>query len=314
MDEALREVRAAHRLLRREWRRAGQGGARRDSRDRRRGAEATAAACEAGASIIHIHGRDPQRLWDCTGAAGVYLDINRKVRAACPQVIINNSTGGSFSTTQADRLGQLAALPELASLNLGPVMDRFSMPARPEPLPHPHEGFEIDECVPRTYGEVEELAGRMLELNVRPEIEIYSPGQFWVVLDLLERELLRPPLWVQFVLGTQTEIFPTPANLLAMIREMPKGAQFSVVGVGKYQWPLTTLSILLGGNVRVGLEDNLNERRGVRLESNAAAVRKIVRIAAELGREVASPALARKLLGLQAEPRSYDFTLAAEAV
>jgi 3-keto-5-aminohexanoate cleavage enzyme len=277
-------------------------------------AEAAAGACEAGASIIHIHGRDPNRLWDCTGDPGVYLEINRKVRVACPEVIINNTTGGGFNTTQDDRLRQLDALPELASLNLGPVMDRFSMPPRPAPLPHPHDGFEIDECAPATYGEVEELAQRMLDLGVRPEIEIYSPGHFWVVMDLMERELIRPPYWFQFVLGTQTEIFPTPTNLLGMIREMPKGARFSVVGVGKYQWPLTTLSIILGGNVRVGLEDNLNERRGVRLQSNAEAVRKIVRIAGELGREVATPAQARELLGLPAKPRQYDFTLAAAAV
>ena len=133
-------------------------------------------------------------------------------------------------------------------------------------------------------------------------------------MDLMEQELVKPLYWFQFVLGTQTEIFPTPANLLALIREMPKGAQFSVVGVGKYQWPLTTLSILLGGNVRVGLEDNLNERRGVRLESNAHAVQKIVHLAGELGRDIATPAQARELLGLPAEPRQYGLTLAAEAV
>lgn len=274
-------------------------------------AEAAAGAYRAGATIIHIHGRDPGRLWDCTGDPEVYLDINRKVRAACPEAIVNNTTGGGFNTTQKDRLRQLSALPEMASLNLAPVMDRFRMPPRPAPLPHPHDGFDIDECAPATYGEVEELARRMRELGVKPEIEIYSPGHFWVVKDLMEQGLLEGPQWFQFVLGTQTEIFPSPANLLTMIREMPKGGQFSVVGVGKYQWPLTTLSIILGGNARVGLEDNLNERRGVRLRSNAEAVEKIVRIAREMGRDVATPAQARELLGLPAKPRDYDFAPAA---
>jgi 3-keto-5-aminohexanoate cleavage enzyme len=152
----------------------------------------------------------------------------------------------------------------------------------------------------------------MLECDVKPEIEIYSPGHFWVVADLIERDLIRPPYWFQFVMGTQTEIYPTPANLLAMIHEMPAGSQFSVVGVGKFQWPLTTMSILLGGNVRVGLEDNLNERRGVRLLDNADAVRKIARIAGELGREIATPEQAREMLGLDAQPRRFD-ALAAPA-
>lgn len=268
-------------------------------------AAAAAAAREAGAAVVHIHGRDPARLWDCSGDPEVYLEINRKVREAAPDVIVNNTTGGGFNTTQDDRLAQLASAPEIASLNLAPVMDRFSMPPRPAPLPHPHEGFEIDECAPATYGEIEALAQRMLDCDVKPEIEIYSPGHFWVVQDLIERELVKAPYWFQFVMGTQTEMYPTPANLLTMIHEMPAGSQFSVVGVGKFQWPLTTLSILLGGNVRVGLEDNMNERRGVRLADNADAVRKIVRIASELGREIATPAQAREMLGLSAEPRSF---------
>ena len=272
-------------------------------------AAAAAEARAAGASIIHIHGRDPERLWDCTGDPEVYLEINRKVREACPDVVVNNTTGGGFNTTQDDRLRQLAARPELASLNLAPVMDRFSMPPRPAPLSHPHDGFEIDECAPATYGEVEALARKMLACDVKPEIEIYSPGHFWVVMELIEQELLKPPLWFQFVMGTQTEMFPTPANLLAMIHEMPKGSQFSVVGVGKYQWPLTTMSILLGGNVRVGLEDNLNAGRGVRLRSNGDAVEKILRIASELGRDIATPTQTREMLGLPQEPRQFDAPL-----
>jgi 3-keto-5-aminohexanoate cleavage enzyme len=268
-------------------------------------AEAAREAYEAGAAAVHIHGRDPGRLWDCTGDAEVYLEINAKVRAQCPDIIVNNTTGGGLSTTHEDRLNQLSAVPEMASLNLGPDMARYVIRPRPAPLPHPHSGFTADQCIPATYGRIEELASSMLAHGIKAEMELYDPGHFWVSRNLIEKGLVEPPYVFQLVMGTQTEIFPTPENLICMVRQLPADAMFSVIGVGKFQWAMTTLGIILGGNVRVGLEDNLYNKRGQKLVGNGEAVEKIIRIAKELGREVASPAQARAMLGLSSAPRQY---------
>jgi 3-keto-5-aminohexanoate cleavage enzyme len=106
-------------------------------------------------------------------------------------------------------------------------------------------------------------------------------------------------------MGVQTGMYPTPWNVLNMLQELPGDSLFTVAAIGKFQWPLVTMGIILGGNVRVGLEDNLYERRGRKLEGNGEAVEKVVRLAAEFGREIATPAQAREMLGLSATPSSY---------
>jgi 3-keto-5-aminohexanoate cleavage enzyme len=268
-------------------------------------AEAAHEAYSAGAVVVHIHGRDPNRLWDCTGSAEVYREINARVRERCPEIIINNTTGGGFSTTDEDRLRQLDALPEMASFNLGPEMVRYEVPARPAPLPHAHDGFVSDECSAPTYGFLEQLAGEMKQRHIKPELELYEPGQYWVAADLIERGLIDAPYYFQYVMGYQTSVYPTPWNIVSLVRELPEGSLFSVIGLSKFQWALTTFSIILGGNVRVGLEDNLYLARGRKLTGNGEAVGRIVRIAEELNRPVASPAEARELLGLPATPSAY---------
>ena len=106
-------------------------------------------------------------------------------------------------------------------------------------------------------------------------------------------------------MGVQTAMYPTPWNVLALIQELPSESLFTVAAIGKYQWPLVTLGMLLGGHVRVGLEDNLYERRGRKLAGNGEAVEKVVRLAGEFGRPIATPAQAREMLGLSATPSSY---------
>lgn len=268
-------------------------------------AAAAAEAYNSGASVVHIHGRDPNNLAECTKHAEVYREINARVREKCPEMIINNTTGGGMTTTMEDRFRCLEAKPELASLNLGPDMSRFRIKARPAPLPHPHGEEEHDTCIPFTYGVIEGLAERMLALGVKPEMEVYQPGQFWVARSLQEKGLIKPPYWFQFVMGYQTSSFPTPWHLIDLIRDLPQGSLFSTIGIGKFQWVMTTLSIMMGGHVRVGLEDNLYLARGRKLKSNAEAVERIVRLARELNREIATPTQARAMLGLAAEPSRY---------
>ncbi len=268
-------------------------------------AEQAQQAYEAGASVVHIHGRAADDFTNCTEDPEVYREINGLVREKCPDMIINNTTGGGPTTTMEARIACLDALPEMASLNLGPDMERFELAARKPPLAHPREAVLVDMCMPFTYGFIDELANVMLEKHIKPELEMYNPGQYWVSRGLIARGLIEPPYTHQFVMGVQTASYATPWNVLEMLRELPGDSLFTVASIGKFQWPLTALGIMLGGNVRVGLEDNLYLARGVKLKGNGEAVEKAVRLAHELGREIATPAQAREMYGLSATPSTY---------
>ena len=268
-------------------------------------AEQTKAAYDAGASIVHVHARNPEVQWMTSANPEDYLKINGLIRAKCPDIIINNTTGGGPTTTMEQRYRCLDAMPEIASLNLGPDMSRFNLPKRPAPLPNPHDGFTYDECIPFSYGIIEKLVEQMNERGIKPEMELYHPGQYWVSSFLMEKKLINPPYAFQYVMGYQTSSFPTPSNLLNLVTELPDSSLFFAIGIGPHQLPMNTLAIVLGGHVRVGLEDNLYYRRDQKLTGNGQAVERVVRIAKELNRDVATPAQARKLLGVSDIPSSY---------
>jgi 3-keto-5-aminohexanoate cleavage enzyme len=263
-------------------------------------------AYNAGACIVHVHARDPENLAECTADPWVFREINALIREKCPDLIINNSTGGGPGLSMNDRYAGLEAMPEMASLNLGPDMSQFRLPAREEPLPHPHPEIIYDDCIPFTYGVIEKLAAIMLEKGIKPELETYHPGHFWVSQQLITKNLVRPPYLHQFVMGYQTSSYPTVENLCALIRELPEHSIYFVCGIGPYQLPMTTASLLLGGHVRVGLEDNIYYRRGQKLTGNGEAVERVVRIATELNRSIATAAQAREMLGLSIVPSSYE--------
>lgn len=268
-------------------------------------AQSTYEAYQSGASVVHVHGRDLNQLYNNSCNPDVYREINRRIRDKCPDIIINNSTGGGPATTMEERFLGLDAMPELASLNLGPDMLRFSLKPRQPPLPNPHNGLEFDTCTPYTYGMLEKLAQEMKKRAIKPEMELYHPGQYWVSNELIKLGLLEPPYLFQYVLGYQTSSYPTPESLMHLVNQLPLNSCFSVIGIGKFQWLMTTMGIILGGNVRVGLEDSIYLQRGVKLKSNAEAVTKIAGIAGELGREIASPQQARKIMGVSEIPSKY---------
>jgi 3-keto-5-aminohexanoate cleavage enzyme len=145
----------------------------------------------------------------------------------------------------------------------------------------------------------------MKEEGVKPEMELYHPGMYWVVQDLIMEGLIEPPYDIQYVMGFQTSSFPTPANVLSLVNELPPQSLFFVIGVGHYQLPMNVMGILLGGHVRVGMEDNLYYSRGRKLKNNAEAVARIARIAKDMNREIATPQQAREMLGISQEPSSY---------
>jgi 3-keto-5-aminohexanoate cleavage enzyme len=204
-----------------------------------------------------------------------------------------------------ERFESLDARPEMASLNLGPDMSRFKVPERPDSLPDPHPAEEYDTVIPFSYGIIDTLADLMGDRLIKPEMETYQAGQFQVSRGLIERGLVDPPYVHQFVMGYQTSALPTPKNLIQLIDELPDESLFFTCGIGQFQLPMTTLSIVLGGHVRVGLEDNVYYSRGRKFKGNGEPVERATQIAASQGREVTTPAEAREILGLSAEPSTY---------
>jgi 3-keto-5-aminohexanoate cleavage enzyme len=262
-------------------------------------------AYRAGAAMVHVHARQPQALTRPAVTAEVWLDVNRKIRERCPDIIINNTTGGGPGMTMDERLQCLDAGPEVASLNLTPDMSKFRLKPRPAPLPDPHPEIVYDDCIPFSYGLVSRFAAEMKRRGVKPEMETYHTGGAWVIRDLIHHGLVEKPYWIQTVMGYQTSSWPTADNVMQLIREFPDDALWLCSGVGPHQLPMTTLALLLGGHVRVGLEDNVYYRRGELATSNAQLVERAVRLAHELNREVATPGQARSLLGLSATPSRY---------
>jgi len=268
-------------------------------------AESVAGAYEAGAAMVHIHARDPQDLTRCAGDPTPWREVLCKVRKKCPDIIINATTGGGPNMTMEERASSLEAGPEVASLNLAPDMSRFRLKERRPPLPNPRPALEVDECVPFTYGQIHQFASMMKARGIKPEMEIYHPGCAWVVQYLIENDLVQKPYWIQTVMGYQTGSYPTVENVVQMLKDFPAGALWLCSAIGPYQLPLTTLATLMGGHVRVGLEDNVYYARGQKAVSNAQLVERTVRIANELNRPVATPAQARVMLGLRSQPSKY---------
>lgn len=271
-------------------------------------------AYRAGASMVHVHARNPKNLPDPARDAETWWELNSKIRERCPEIVINNTTGGGIGTTMEERLLCLEAIPDVASLNLGADVSKFKMKERRPPLPHPRPAMEYDDCVPFTYGIISRFAIEMKKRGVKPELEVYHSGGIWIIQDLVAQGLLEKPYWVQTVMGTQTGSYPTIENVIDLLREFPEDTLWLCSGIGPFQLPITTLAILMGGHVRVGLEDNVYYRRGEKAKSNAQLVERVVRLAHELNREVATPAQARKMLGISRSPSSYKERPSAQTV
>jgi len=246
-------------------------------------AESALACYNEGAAIVHIHARDPQG--ENSPDIGIFTDIHQRIRAACP-MIIQDSTGGGPNLTQMERINCLEAGPEMASLNMGSMM-RISGPYKGVPWSNMPEEIEL-------------FVGKMREKNIKPELEVYSHAMLREMQMLIDKGLIEKPYYVDLVLGMryQGACDATPKILLSMIDMLPPDTIFNCAAVGTGQLPLTTLSMLMGGCVRVGLEDNIYYGKG-KLATNAELVARTVRIARELGKEPATPDEAREILGLK---------------
>ena len=269
-------------------------------------AESVGESYDAGASMVHIHARDPETIWKGATTPEVWYDANRRLRERCPEIIINNTTGGDLWMDDEGRLSCLDANPEIASLNLAPDMSKFRLKPRGKEYPHPRSEINYDDCMPFSYKQISHFAVEMKKRGIKPELEVYHPGCGWVLKDLIAQGLIEWPYWIQTVMGYQTSSWPTVDNVVHIVREFPMGSVWLCSGIGPHQLPMTTLATLMGGHVRVGLEDNVYYRRGEKATSNRQLVERAVRIAHESNREIASPAQAREMLGLSSDPSQYS--------
>lgn len=274
--------------------------------------QATYDAYNAGASLVHIHRRASDNLSVTTSRPEEFLEVNRMIREKCPDIIINNTcVGGRVvlpnNTLSPQMLPSPPARPEVASLDIVAVSTRMKMGARKAPLtPEREEAiFNFD-----LFTSQDDAVNAIKEFNkydVKPEFELFDLGNIKYIYNLIETGLVKGPYWVQMLFGGNG-IFPTADNMLAASRLLPPDSLFSVIGIGACQTAMATLAIILGHHVRVGLEDNVFYGPRQLATSNAQLVERIVRIAKELGRPIATPAQAREMMGLGA-PRQYDFTL-----
>lgn len=248
-------------------------------------AESAYACYQEGAAICHIHARDKEG--KSTGTREVFQEIHDRIRSQC-NIILQDSTGGGPNLTFEQRIECLHAKPEMASLNMGSLM-RVSGQYKGIAFANLREDIE-------TY------VTRMKDLKIKPEMEVYSHAMFREVENLIKKGLVEKPYYINLVLGMtyQGALDATPKHLHSLIEFLPEDAIFNLTAVGAAQLPLTTLSMILGGCIRVGMEDNTYYRKGELAKSNAQLVARAVRIARELNKEPATPDEARKILGMKA--------------
>lgn len=264
------------------------------------------AANQAGAAVVHLHARDP-KTGQPTGSPELMKKIADGIRASC-DVVIGITTGGAIGMSSEERL---AAVPvcqaELASCNAGsinfcfsPIADKISEPKFDWEIPFVKNTYQV--TFTNTFQGIDDYIRIMNENNTKPEFEVYDVGQISNIAYFVKQGVLKSPVYLQFVLGIMGGIPATLDNLLFLYNTAKKvlGDNFvwSCAAAGKDQFDLTTAAMLLGGNVRVGLEDNLYISRGVLAKSNAEPVAKVKSIAALLGRETATPDEARAILGV----------------
>jgi 3-keto-5-aminohexanoate cleavage enzyme len=237
----------------------------------------TARAIEAaGASIVHVHCRNDDGT--NTHEVGRFAAAYEAIRAASG-LIVQFSTGGAIGMTPQERAAPLVLRPEMATLTCGTV--NFG-----------------DEVFENSFPIMRGILERMNAYSVTPELEVFDLGHLSNAKRLAREGVLRLPQHVDFVLGVPGGLDATVEHLVDCVRALPEGCTWSVAGIGRMQLPLATVAIAMGGHVRVGIEDNLYYSKG-RLARNEELVARVVRIAEELGRPVAKPEEARRILRLR---------------
>lgn len=275
-------------------------------------AEQSIDAAAAGAAIIHLHARNPTD-GSPTGDPDVYARFLPVIKQRT-DAIVNITTGGAVTMTVHERLAAaLRFRPEMCSLNMGSLNFAFFQAAdRITAWKHPWEQAYVvnsdDYIFRNTFRDIRTILERMGESGTKFEHECYDVGHLYNLAHFVDAGLVTPPFFIQMIFGIMGGIGPDLENLTFMKatadRLFGRGTyQWSVLAAGRHQMPFLTQAALMGGNVRVGLEDSLMIARGTLAVSNAEQVGKIVRILHEMGHEPATPTEARAMLGLKGGDR-----------
>jgi uncharacterized protein (DUF849 family) len=248
-------------------------------------AEEAAAAREAGAAIAHIHARTDEG--DPTYATETYAEIYDEVRDRT-DIIINFSTGAVDVPveTRTDYLREVG--PDVAALNMGSMNYAKYSDRR--------EDFVFDEVFANPFSEIRAFLRAMNESGVKPELECFDTGHIGNTRPLLKKGELSHPIQFSLIMGVLGGIPATVENLAHQVRQLPDDATWQVIGISRDQWPLVAAALSMGGNVRVGLEDNFYLPDGEMAESNADLVAHAARMARDAGREPATPDEAREIM------------------
>ncbi len=235
-------------------------------------------AFEAGASIIHLHVR-----WDDgtpTQDKERFRVVMEAIKAKYPEVIIQPSTGGAVGMSDDERLQPTELLPEMATLDCGTL------------------NFGGDEVFMNTENTIKVFGERMIKNGIKPELEVFDKSMIDMALRLNKKGYIKSPMHFDFVMGVNGGISGELRDFVFLRGSLPSDATYTVAGVGRFEFPLAMAAIIDGGHVRVGMEDNVYISKGVLAKSNGELVEKVVRMAKELGREIATPDEARQILGL----------------
>jgi uncharacterized protein (DUF849 family) len=266
------------------------------------------AAAEAGASVIHLHARDPKD-GRPTPNPDVFMQFLPRIKQSS-DAVINITTGGSLGMSMEDRLAApLRAKPELCSLNMGSMnFGIYHVTEKITNWKHEWERAYVEKTrdliVSNTFAQIERFIKELGEgCGTRFECECYDIGHLYTLAHFLDRKMLQPPLFVQSIFGILGGIGAHPEDLMHARRTADrlfgKDYQWSILAAGRHQINLATIGATMGGNVRVGLEDSIYLGPGRLAKSNAEQVTKIRKILEELSLEIATPAEARQMLKLK---------------
>jgi uncharacterized protein (DUF849 family) len=275
---------------------------------------------QAGAAVVHVHARNPDDGKPTTdvdarnpddGKPTTDVDIYREILTgikARSDLVVTLTTGGTATMTPEERIGVVRALkPEMATFNAGSFnFALYPVAGKIKEFKHSWEKDFLESTegfiFPNTFASLKVFCKTMNEVETQPELEIYDVGHITNVAQIIREGHLTKPLYLQFVLGILGGIGATVDNLLFLINTARKTLgefQWSVCAAGRHQFPMGVVNMIMGGNMRVGLEDNLYISKGKLAKSNAEQVEKAIRMARELGLEVASSDEARQMLGLK---------------
>lgn len=236
-------------------------------------------AYRAGASIIHLHVREDDGT--PTQSKERFKKCIEAIKEKCPDVIIQPSTGGSVGMSSSERLSPIELKPEMATLDCGTL------------------NFGGDEIFVNTENMIKEFGEKMINEDVKPEVEVFDKSMIDTAKRMIKKGFIKEPVHFSFVMGVNGGISGELRDFIFLKDSIPNNSTFSVAGIGKYEFSLAVASIISGGHVRVGFEDNIYIEKGKLAASNGELVEKVVRVARELGREIATPDEARKILGLK---------------